>query len=113
MAATVASGKAVTPELWHDEATKVITRYSPPPGAVIGSLRSMMREVVTGGTATGLKGGGQVYGKTGTAQLPDHSMANGWFVGYRGDVAFAVMLEATNSSTPAVSMAAKFLAGVH
>jgi cell division protein FtsI/penicillin-binding protein 2 len=73
----------------------------------------MMREVVTGGTATGLKGSGQVYGKTGTAQLPDPSKANGWFVGYRGDVAFAVMLEATNSSTPAVSMAAKFLAGVH
>jgi cell division protein FtsI/penicillin-binding protein 2 len=48
---------------------------------VIGSLRSMMREVVTGGTATGLNRSGQVFGKTGTAQLPDPSQANGWFAG--------------------------------
>jgi cell division protein FtsI/penicillin-binding protein 2 len=54
-----------------------------------------------------------VFGKTGTAQLPDPSQANGWFAGYRGDVAFAVMIEVSNSSRPAVEMAAKFLSGVH
>ena len=80
---------------------------------MIGPLRSMMREVVTGGTATGLNRSGKVFGKTGTAQLPDPSQANGWFAGYRGDVAFAVMIEVSNSSRPAVEMAAKFLSGVH
>jgi Penicillin binding protein transpeptidase domain/NTF2-like N-terminal transpeptidase domain len=109
MAATVASGKAVTPTLWHGLETTVNTGYEPPPGPVITSLRSMMREVVTSGTATGLQGSGQVFGKTGTAQFGDGSQANGWFAGYRGDVAFAVLLLRANSSKPAVSVSAAFL----
>jgi transpeptidase family protein/MecA-like transpeptidase family protein len=113
VAATVASGKAVTPKLWHGSdtglATKVNASYQAPSDAVVAALRSMMREVVTGGTATGLSGSGQVYGKTGTAQFGDGSQANGWFAGYRGDVAFAVLLLGANSSTPAVSVAAAFL----
>ncbi|HET6504236.1 MAG TPA: penicillin-binding transpeptidase domain-containing protein [Amycolatopsis sp.] len=112
-AATVAAGKAVTPRLWHGTdpglQTAVTTPYQAPPGSVITELRSMMREVVTAGTATGLRGSGEVYGKTGTAQFGDGSQANGWFAGYRGDVAFAVLLLDTNSSTPAVSVAAAFL----
>jgi beta-lactamase class D len=114
MAATVAAGKAVTPKLWHGIDTKVTTKYSAPPGNVITSLRSMMREVVTGGTATALKGSGNVAGKTGTAQTSDSdpSKANGWFVGYRGDVAFAVLLEGSDSSAPALPVAAGFLAAL-
>ncbi|WP_254125708.1 penicillin-binding transpeptidase domain-containing protein [Amycolatopsis sp. CA-230715] len=109
MAATVAAGKAVTPKLWHGVDTKVGAGYGPPPAPVLASVRAMMREVVTAGTATGAKGAGTVFGKTGTAQLPDPSKANGWFVGYRGDLAFAVMLAASNSSAPAVTLATKFL----
>lgn len=109
MAATVASGHAVTPKLWHGLDTEVDTGYEGPPSAVISDLRSMMREVVTAGTATGLRGSGQVYGKTGTAQFGDGTQANGWFVGYRGDVAFSVLLLGANSSKPAVSVAAAFL----
>jgi beta-lactamase class D len=114
VASTVASGKAVTPQLWADDATQVGTGYHAPPASVIASVRKMMREVVTGGTAkAGLAGtGGTVYGKTGTAQFGDGDQANGWFVGYRGDVAFAVLLEGSNDSKPAVKMAAKFLAGI-
>jgi cell division protein FtsI/penicillin-binding protein 2 len=111
MAATVASGKAVTPTLWHagDLATEVATGYQPPPGPVIGALRSMMRKAVTGGTATGLQGSGQVYGQTGTAQFGDGSQANGWLAGYRDDVALSVLLLGANSSKPAVSVSAAFL----
>jgi hypothetical protein len=109
MAATVSAGKAVTPKLWHGLDTKVGTGYQPPPGAVIGTLRTMMREVVTGGTATGLQGSGRVYGKTGTAQFGDGSHANGWFAGYRDDVAFSVLLLGADSSKPAVSVSAAFL----
>ncbi|WP_245617259.1 penicillin-binding transpeptidase domain-containing protein [Amycolatopsis taiwanensis] len=109
MAATVAGGHAVTPRLWHGLDTTVNTSYQAPPSGVINALRSMMREVVTAGTATGLRGSGQVYGKTGTAQFGDGSQANGWFIGYRGDVAFAVLLLGSNSSKPAVSVAAAFL----
>ncbi|HKS45266.1 MAG TPA: penicillin-binding transpeptidase domain-containing protein [Amycolatopsis sp.] len=109
MAATVARGSAVTPRLWHGLDTTVNSGYQAPPAAVITSLRSMMREVVTGGTATGLQGSGKVYGKTGTAQFGDGSQANGWFTGYRDDLAFAVLLLGSNSSRPAVSVAAAFL----
>ncbi|GAB2958640.1 penicillin-binding protein [Amycolatopsis acidiphila] len=109
MAATVCAGKAVTPELVRDYATSVTTGYQPPSGAVLGTLRSMMREVVTGGTATGLAGSGKVYGKTGTAQFGDGSHANGWFAGYRDDLAFSALLLGADSSKPAVSTSAAFL----
>jgi hypothetical protein len=114
MAATAASGKTITPKLWHGIDTTVTTKYSAPPGGVTGALRKMMAEVVSGGTATSLRGSGNVAGKTGTAQFSDSdlSKANGWFVGYKGDVAFAVLLEGSNSSTPALPVTAKFLAGL-
>ncbi|MEV4599755.1 penicillin-binding transpeptidase domain-containing protein [Amycolatopsis sp. NPDC049253] len=114
MAATVAAGKAVTPKLWLDasSATTVNEGYRAPSASVLASVRAMMREVVTGGTATGLARSGTVYGKTGTAQFGDGAEAHGWFVGYRGDVAFCVFLEGGNDSGPAVTLGAKFLAGV-
>jgi len=109
MAATVRSGKAITPRLWHDVPTNVVKSYSPPPGPVLGTVRTLMRAVVTSGTAKGAASAGQVYGKTGTAQFGDGSLATGWFVGYRDNVAFAVVLEKSNDSGPAVTLAAKFL----
>lgn len=109
MAATVAEGKKVTPKFWHGLATTINMPYQAPPEAVIGALRSMMREVVTDGTATGLAGSVPVAGKTGTAQFGDGSQANGWFTGYRGDLAFSVLLPGSNSSKPAVSVAAALL----
>jgi beta-lactamase class D len=114
MAATVAEGHAITPRLWQDKATSVLTGYTAPSSAVLSALRPMMRAVVTSGTATGLAHSGTVYGKTGTAQFgadPDNE-AHGWFVGYRGDVAFAVFLENAGTSAPAVTLAARFLAKV-
>ncbi|MFD8491641.1 penicillin-binding transpeptidase domain-containing protein [Amycolatopsis sp. NPDC059657] len=109
MAATVASGKAVTPQLFTDLPTEVGTGYKAPPAGVLGPLRSMMREVVTAGTATGLAKSGDVRGKTGTAQFGSGENAHGWFVGYKGDTAFVVFMEGADSSKPAVSVAAKFL----
>jgi beta-lactamase class D len=112
MAATVAAGHPVTPRLWQDADTGVVTGYTAPPASVLTSLRTMMREVVTSGTATGLADSGLVYGKTGTAQFGSGTQAHGWFVGYRGDIAFAVLLEDANDSRPAVTLAAQFLAAV-
>ncbi len=111
MAATAASGRTVVPRLWAD-GTKVNSGYLPPPGPVLSALRGMMREVVTGGTATGLARSGTVFGKTGTAQFGDGAEAHGWFVGYRGDLAFAIFLEGANDSKPAVQLGAQFLGGL-
>ena len=55
-----------------------------------------MREVVTSGTATALKDvpGGAVSGKTGTAEFDDNpAHTHAWFVGWQGDIAFAVFVE--------------------
>ncbi|HKN54558.1 MAG TPA: penicillin-binding transpeptidase domain-containing protein [Amycolatopsis sp.] len=112
MAATVAAGKPVTPKLFHGVDTTVVKGYSAPPASILAQVRTMMREVVTGGTATAAASAGQVFGKTGTAQFGDGTEASGWFVGYRGDVAFAVVLEKSNDSKPAVQLAAKFLNGL-
>ncbi|TQS40043.1 penicillin-binding transpeptidase domain-containing protein [Cryptosporangium phraense] len=81
--------------------------------AALQPLRAMMREVVTDGTATALRDapGGPVYGKTGTAEYdnnPDH--AHAWFVGYQGEIAFAVFVEGGGHSTSvSVPVAKNFL----
>ena len=62
---------------------------------VLATLRPMMRAVVTVGTAAHVGFPAGVFGKTGTAEFgsganpPSHA----WFVGYRGDLAFAVLVE--------------------
>ncbi len=61
--------------------------------AILNTLRPMMRAVVTSGTAAGVGFGPGVYGKTGTAQYGNGSHSHGWFIGYRGDLAFAVLVE--------------------
>ncbi|CAN5708966.1 penicillin-binding transpeptidase domain-containing protein [soil metagenome] len=95
--ASVASGTSLNPRLIVDPA-----KPDPVPGAVlpaaqIAQLRELMRGVVTDGTGSALAGvpGGDVFGKTGTAEFgtesPPHTHA--WFTGYQGDIAFAVLVE--------------------
>ncbi|MGO9079288.1 MAG: penicillin-binding transpeptidase domain-containing protein [Streptosporangiaceae bacterium] len=62
---------------------------------ILATLRPMMRAVVTSGTAAGVGFPPGVYGKTGTAQYGTgpNPPSHGWFIGYRGDLAFAVLVE--------------------
>jgi hypothetical protein len=62
---------------------------------ILNTLRPMMRAVVTSGTAAGVGFPPGVYGKTGTAEYGTgpHPKAHGWFIGYQGDIAFAVLVE--------------------
>jgi cell division protein FtsI/penicillin-binding protein 2 len=82
----------------------------------VAALRTMMREVVTKGTATALGDvpGGAVYAKTGTAEFdnnPSHTHA--WVIGWQRDVAFAVFVEnGGSSSATAVPIAETFLRGL-
>jgi cell division protein FtsI/penicillin-binding protein 2 len=63
--------------------------------SLLNALRPMMRAVVTRGTAAGVGFPPGVYGKTGTAEYgaghdpPSHA----WFIGYRGNLAIAVLVE--------------------
>ncbi len=78
------------------------------PREVADSLRVMMREVVTRGTAKTLADQGQLYGKTGTAEYSSTG-AHGWFVGFRGDLAFATLVVDAGSSGPALDVSERFL----
>jgi cell division protein FtsI/penicillin-binding protein 2 len=76
---------------------------SPLPAATVAALRTFMRTTVTGGTAHVLAGNGAVAAKTGTAEVVQKGkvITNGWMVGYRGDVAFAVIVEGGASGAKA------------
>ncbi|UGT64883.1 penicillin-binding transpeptidase domain-containing protein [Nocardia asteroides] len=102
MAATVATGRAPTPWLIGGRTTEVDGERPDPAPAAIDGLRTMMRKVVTGGTAERIVDQGEVYGKTGEAEVEGGS--HSWFVGYRGDLAFATLLVKGGSSDNAVAV---------
>ena len=61
------------------------------------TARGFTRSVVTEGSGTALRDapGGEVFGKTGTAEYGTDSppRTRAWFVGYQGYIAFAVLVE--------------------
>lgn len=108
--ASVAHGSPVVPQLVTGRPTEVLVPATAPDPAALEQVRAMMRAVVTEGTASALGGLGEVRGKTGTAETTnDGSRAHGWFVGYRGDLALAVLVVDGGSSEPAVAAAGRFL----
>ncbi len=104
VAATVADGT------WH---APVVVREPADPGAdsnaasdsapeplpptQIENLRTLMAEAVSEGTGRALQlaPGDPVSGKTGTAEFgtDDPPRSHAWFIGYQGDLAFAVFVE--------------------
>ena len=81
------------------------------PSGADAQLKSMMREVVTSGTAAGAGLPSGTIGKTGTAEYgsgpkpPTHA----WFAGVRGDVAMSVVVEGGGfGGEKAAPIAAKF-----
>jgi cell division protein FtsI/penicillin-binding protein 2 len=115
VAATVADGRWRQPRLVAGGDGAQAEGPKPLDAKVAGTLRTLMRQVVTDGTATpaGLPSG--VGGKTGTAEfgtgdpLPTHA----WFIGFRGDLAFAVVVEDGGvGGRVAAPVAARFLEGL-
>ncbi|WP_406295230.1 penicillin-binding transpeptidase domain-containing protein [Embleya sp. NBC_00888] len=92
--ATAKSGSFRQPHLLPDQEGlwRAPRELSP---AVSGQLRTLMRSVVTEGTARDSLGGlgGDVGAKTGTAEVGGGKPNNGWMVAYRGDIAVAVWVE--------------------
>jgi hypothetical protein len=100
-APTIVAGKPGTPDHTPD----------PLPTTVAEQVKAMMRETITGGTASQLQDIPDMLGKTGTAEYIDDKHAHGWFVGIRGDLALAVFVSDAGSSGPAVEAAGRFLRG--
>ncbi|GAB4584556.1 penicillin-binding transpeptidase domain-containing protein [Nocardia sp. IFM 10818] len=102
MAATVAHGSTPVPYLISGHPTEISGERPQLPGDVLAGLRAMMRKVVLGGTAERVRDQGEVYGKTGEAEVDGGS--HSWFVGYRGDMAWATLLVRGGSSDNAVAV---------
>jgi len=116
MAASVARGTYIEPALISTPAVAGASRAPKPLNAkAVGELQKLMRLVVTDGTATApLKGvaGGPVFGKTGTAEYGTQTplQTRAWFIGWQGNVAFAVLVEEGKSGAEvAAPIAKKFL----
>ncbi|WP_076815748.1 penicillin-binding transpeptidase domain-containing protein [Pseudofrankia asymbiotica] len=91
------------------------TRTNQLPPKILPDLRAFMRGVVTDGTAAGVPFPGEVFGKTGTAEYTDGNPppTHAWFVGYRGPVAFAVLIENGGfGAESAAPVAAAFLSAL-
>jgi hypothetical protein len=101
VAAAVDSGTVRSPRLVSGAPDDAAPAHSLPP-AVIAGLRQMMAEVVSRGTAagTGLPAG--TYAKTGTAEFGAGTPqpTDAWLIGYRGDIAFAMVLQGTGNGGP-------------
>ncbi len=97
VAAAIARGQWKQPVLLLDPAPAKPAPDGPVlKASTVDPLRVMMRQVVTDGTATSLADvPGNVSGKTGTAEYVtgDPSKTHAWFIGWSGDIAFAVFVE--------------------
>lgn len=102
VAGAVKSGRAMRPVLVPGK-DSAGAAAAPLPPAMATALRAMMRTTVLRGTAHGLQSSGQVSAKTGTAEVVSNGkvVTNGWMVGFRGDLAFAVVVEGGASGAKA------------
>jgi cell division protein FtsI/penicillin-binding protein 2 len=115
MAATAANGAMPMPTLIRGTRTTVDQPVVPRSAATASAVRTLMRAVVTDGTASKLQDAGEVYAKTGTADFIDtdgKDRAHAWTVGYRGDLAFSVLIVAGGSSQKTTLIADRFLRSV-
>jgi hypothetical protein len=91
VAATVANGTFKQPILLPGASQAAA---EPLPASVDAQLKTMMRDVVTEGTAAGLGFGPTVYAKTGTADVDKQGQPNSWFVAFDSahDIAIACLV---------------------
>jgi cell division protein FtsI/penicillin-binding protein 2 len=110
MVSTVATGKMPMPSLLRGSKTTADSSVEPVSPQVLEGVRAMMVEMVA--QAPTLAAFPGLHGKTGTAQFGDGTHSHGWFVGYQGDLAFAVLLTDVGTSARAVDAATRFLSGL-
>jgi cell division protein FtsI/penicillin-binding protein 2 len=117
VAADVARGRWQEPRLVRTPAVR--PEAEGPPIAEAATLRRLMREVVVSGTGTAALSvpGAPVYGKTGTAEYGDDvpPRTHAWFIGWQGNLAFAVLVADTRDAfggDVAAPIAARFLSSL-
>jgi cell division protein FtsI/penicillin-binding protein 2 len=112
VAGQVATGTWHEPSLVTRPPDAQQSRQAPFAMTTLASLRSLMRDAVVSGAARGANVSGHpVYGQVGTTLLASgkHQKWATWFVGYRGDIAFAVLEFSGSPRTSAAPLAASFM----
>ena len=112
--AAIARGSWAAPRLVLDPPVEAPGTPAPPPVADLSVVAGLMRGVVETGTASALGDvpGQPVHAKTGTAEYGsgDPPPTHAWTIGYRGTLAFAVLVEDGESGgRVAVPVAETFL----
>jgi cell division protein FtsI/penicillin-binding protein 2 len=116
IAAEVDSGVGRFPVLVTKPPDGAASSKVPLSPAALTSLRTLMREAVTSGSAQSADvAGAPVYGQTALVPTGNGRTAQwqSWFVGYRGDVAFTVLTSNQSSQISASVLAAQFLSALH
>jgi cell division protein FtsI/penicillin-binding protein 2 len=96
VAGTVAAGQWHAPTLVLEPPAAARPTVPPVEADVVAALRTAMTRVVTSGTGTAAGVPGQsIAGKTGTAEFGSDTppKTHAWFIGFRDDLAFAVLVE--------------------
>jgi cell division protein FtsI/penicillin-binding protein 2 len=112
IAADVQSGVSRSPVLVTDPPDGSSAKQLPLTAGALNSLRQLMRKAVTSGSAQSADvPGSPVYGQTALIQVGSGASATwqSWFVGFRGDVAFAILESDSSPQVSASFLAAQFL----
>jgi cell division protein FtsI/penicillin-binding protein 2 len=115
VAGGVASGTWRPPVFVADPPVRQRLRPNRLDPAAVRVLTDMMRAVVTSGTAAPAHLPPGTAGKTGTAEYGsgEKPPAHSWFIGFRGDVAFAIVVEGGGCGAKvAAPIAGRFLRGL-
>ena len=110
VASVVDSGRWQPPSLVSGLADPRSAARAPVSPPVLASLRGLMRDAMSTAPNKVANVGGTVYGQAGSAPFGSgHGLHINWFVGYRGNVAFAVALLGSSASDSAAPLAGSFL----
>ena len=112
-AAVVQSGTWHPPSLVTNPPDPGLTPTVPFGPKVVSALQSLMRSTVTNGAGKAADVGNMpVYGQVGNAPDGSTGLREAWFVGFQGNVAFAVLELTRSPGTSAAPLAGQFLDGL-
>lgn len=112
-AAVVDSGRWHGPSLVTDLTDASTVPWGLESQAVLSALRGLMHGAATTGANKVADIDGDVYGQVGNAPFSEgRGLRIGWYVGYQGDIAFAVVELGSSASGSAAPLAGTFLQNI-
>jgi cell division protein FtsI/penicillin-binding protein 2 len=104
-ASVVASGRWHAPSLVWGMTDPTSAPRTPESDQVLAALRSLMQSAMQTQRNQAANVGGNVAGQSGSAPFGSGPLRSNWFVGYQGDIAFAVVQLSNAAAAPTASAA--------